>query len=313
MNKLSNIWVFSDTDTRLAEVVAGGAELGETVSVFVIGDQEEVSQAYALGASKVFLLGERDPARIIEDYADTIAQTISQSSEQGLVLLPGTRCGKGLASLLGVKLNAGVVTEVSEVTVEGESVKGRRMVYGGLALSEEKVSSPVSVLVTTGGVFEPAVADPSKTGEAITVEFVEPAAAIKCLDRQPKQGSNVDLNKAKRIVSIGRGIANKNDIQMAEELCASIEGELGCSRPIAETEKWLEQARYVGISGVMPKPELYLALGISGQIQHMVAANSAQIIVAVNKDKNAPIFDYADYGIVGDLYKVVPALVDAFR
>lgn len=128
---------------------------------------------------------------------------------------------------------------------------------------------------------------------------------------QAKQSNTVDLDKAKRVVSVGRGIGNKENIALVSALCQAIGAELACSRPVAENEKWMEHERYVGISNLMIKPDLYLAVGISGQIQHMVGANGAQTIVAINKDKNAPIFQYADYGIVGDLFKVLPALTAA--
>ncbi|NDV18394.1 electron transfer flavoprotein subunit alpha [Pseudodesulfovibrio sp. JC047] len=313
MSKISNIWVFSDAESRLPEVIAGGAELGEKVSAFVIGSQDQATQAFSYGADAVYHLGEMDSARIVEAYADTMAKVIEEGDKPAMILLPGTKRCKALASLLGVKLNAGVVTEASEITSDGNAVQAKHMVYGGLALGDEKIASPISIVVFGGGVFQPAEADASKTGEAVSVDFIEPKTSIKCIERQPKQGSSVDLNKAKRIVAVGRGIAKQEDIKLAEGLCSAIEAELGCSRPIAESEKWMERERYIGISGVMPKPELYLALGISGQVQHMVGANGAQYIVAVNKDKNAPIFDYADYGIVGDLYTIVPAIVDAFK
>lgn len=313
MSNISNIWVFSDAEARLPEAVAGAAQLGAKVSAFVIGSQEDADKAFSFGADAVYHLGEQDSARIVEAYADTMAKVIAEGDKPTMVLMPGTRRCKALASLLGVKLDAGVITEASEITAEGGNVQAKHMVYGGLAIGDEKIASPISIVVFGGGVFQAAEADASKTGEAVAVDFVEPKAAIKCIERQPKQGSSVDLNKAKRIIAIGRGIAKQEDIQMAEDLCAAIEAEMGCSRPIAEGEKWMEHERYIGISGVMPKPELYLALGISGQVQHMVGANGSQTIVAVNKDKNAPIFDYADYGIVGDLYTVVPALVDAFK
>lgn len=313
MSKISNVWIFSDAESRLPEAIAGGVQLGEKVSTFIIGSQEDVAKAFSLGADAVYYLGENDSARIVESYADTMAKVISEGDKPSMVLLPGTRRCKALASLLGVKLEAGVVTEASEITAEADNVQVKHMVFGGLAIGDEKISSPVSVVVFGGGVFQAAEADASKIGEAVTVDFVEPKVIIKCIERQPKQGSSVDLNKAKRIVAIGRGISKQEDMKLAEDLCAAIEAEMGCSRPIAEGEKWMEHERYIGISGVMPKPELYLALGISGQVQHMVGANGSQTIVAVNKDKNAPIFDYADYGIVGDLYTIVPALVDAFK
>ncbi|GAB6176188.1 electron transfer flavoprotein subunit alpha/FixB family protein [Desulfobaculum senezii] len=313
MSKLSNVWVFSDAASRLAEVIAGGAELGEKVSAFVLGSQDDVAKAFALGASAVYHLGDKDSARIVEDYADTMAKVIAEGETPAMVLLPATRRCKGLASKLGVKLDAGVLTEAADIEAGAEGVSGKHMVYGGLALGEEKVTSAVSIVVVASGVFAGGEADASKTGEAVSVDFVEPKCAVKCVERRAKEGSSVDLNRAKRVVGIGRGIAKQEDIAIAEQLCSAIEAELGCSRPIAEGEKWMEHERYIGISGVMPKPEVYLALGISGQIQHMVGANGAQTIVAVNKDKNAPIFQFADYGIVGDIYKVMPALTEAFK
>lgn len=312
MSKVTNVLVFSDVESRLAEVMSGARQLGETVSAFVIGDQSQIAKAHALGADKVYALGEKESSRIIESYAETMAQTIAAATDSAVILLPGTRCGKALASLLGVKLKAGVVTEASEITIEADGISCRRMAYGGLAQGVEKITAPFAVITISGGTFCPAEEDSTRQGETINVAYIEPQNAVKCLERRPKEATQVDLSKAKRIVSIGRGIAQQEDIQIAEKLAQAIGAELGCSRPIAEAERWLEQERYVGISGVMPKPEIYLALGISGQIQHMVAANSAQVIVAVNKDKNAPIFQFADYGLVGDLYKVIPALTEAF-
>ncbi len=312
MNKLSNVWVFSDASSRLAEVIAGGLELGEKVSAFVIGS-DEVTNAYALGATEVYCLGEYDSSKIVESYVNTIAKVIAMGEGKSLVLMPGTRRCKALASLLGAKLDAGVVTEVSNIEVNDDGVKCKHMAYGGLAISEELIKTDVAITVIAGGVYEGSEADSSKTGEAKSVDFEETTNSIKCIDRRPKEGSSVDLNKAKRIVAIGRGIAKEEDIKIAEELCSAMEAELGCSRPIAEGEKWMEHERYIGISSVMAKPEIYFAVGISGQIQHMVGAKDSQIIVAVNKDKNAPIFDYADYGIVGDLYTILPAVINALK
>lgn len=312
MNKISNVWVFSDVATKLADVVGGAHELGDKVSALVIGSNEDVALAYAYGADEVYYLGTVDGQMIVENYVKTIASVIS-TNEKSLVLMPGTRRCKAIASLLGVELNAGVVTEVAGIVVEDAEIKCKRMVYGGLAIGEEAVKSNVTVAVMAGGVFATVEADSSKTGELKKVTFVESANNIKCIERRVKESSSVDLNKAKRIVAIGRGIAKKEDIKIAEELCSVMEAELGCSRPIAEGEKWMEHERYIGISSVMAKPEIYFAIGISGQIQHMVGAKDSQIIIAVNKDKNAPIFDYADFGIVGDLYTVVPAVVQALK
>lgn len=311
MSKVSNVWVFSDVSSRLAEVVAGGLEIGEKVSALVIGSSEDVAAAFSYGATEVYHLGEADSSKIIENYNKTIASVIN--NEKSLVLMPGTKRCKALASLLAVELNAGLVTEVSGIEVADDAIRCKHMVYGGLAIGEEAVKSDVAIAVVAAGTFAEAVADASKTGEAKAVDFVETANTIKCIDRKAKEGSSVDLNKAKNIVAIGRGIAKQEDIKIAEDLCAVMNAELGCSRPIAESEKWMGHERYIGISSVMAKPEIYFAIGISGQIQHMVGAKDSQTIIAVNKDKNAPIFDYADYGIVGDLYTVIPAVVEALK
>lgn len=312
MSKLSNVWVFSDVASRLPEVIAAGVQLGEKVSAFVLGSEDEISKAYSLGASHVYYLGEKDTSKIVEDYAATIAQIISNGDTQTLMLLGATKRGKALAAKLGVQLNAGVINDAAEVTVD-DGVIVKHMVYGGLAIGEEKITSSIAIVTLGNGVFEAAEADISRTGEAISIEFVEPKAAIKCIERRAKQGESVDLGKAKRVIAIGSGIGKQENLQMAADLGAALGAELGCSRPIAETEKWMERERYIGVSGVMLKPEIYLALGISGQIQHMVGALGSQTILAVNKDKNAPIFQYVDYGIVGDLNKVVPALINAFK
>lgn len=312
MSKLSNIWVFSDTSARLPEVIAGGLELGENVSALVIGS-EQVSDAYAYGANEVYNLGEYDSSKIVENYSKTIAKVIAAGEGKSLVLMPGTKRCKALASLLGAELNVGVVTEVSNIEIDEAGVKCKHLAYGGLAISEELIKTNVSIAVISGGLYEGKEIDTSKSGEAKVVDFVENNSGVKCINRLPKEGSSVDLNKAKRIVAIGRGIAKEEDIKIAEELCSLFDAELGCSRPIAEGEKWMEHERYIGISSVMAKPEIYFAVGISGQIQHMVGAKDSQIIVAVNKDKNAPIFDYADYGIVGDLYTILPAVINALK
>lgn len=311
MDKFSNVWVFSDNQSRLAEIMTGAAQLGDGISVFVSGAQAEISAAHALGANKVFALGEREVCRIVEDYADTMANTIAAGDKPTLVLLPTTRRGKALAAKLGGKLNAGVFNDATEITIEQGSVQAKHMVYGGLAMGEDRIVSPVAIVTVGAGVFQPAIPDASRAGETINIDFIAPKTPITCVEVRVKQSESVDLGKARLVVSVGRGIGSKDNIQLAEQLSQAIGAELGCSRPLAENEKWIAHERYVGISGIMIKPDVYIALGISGQIQHMVGANGAQVIVAVNKDKNAPIFQYADYGIVGDLFKVVPALTSA--
>lgn len=311
MSKLSNVWVFCDAASRYPDVIAGATQLGEKVSVFILGTESDAAKAFSYGATSVYWLGEKDESKIVEDYVQTMAQTIASNEQPALVLLAATRSGKAVAAKLSILLKAGVVNDATEIKLEEGVIKAQHMVYGGLAYGQEAVKSPVAIVTVGAGMFE---AQPpiERTGDIIHVAFVaSPSDGIKCLERRPKEGVSVDLVKASRVVAVGRGIAAQEDIKLAEDLCSVLGAELGCSRPIAEGEKWLEKDRYIGVSGVMLKPDVYLALGVSGQIQHMVGVNNAQTIIAVNKDKNAPIFQFADYGLVGDLYKVVPALIKA--
>ncbi|WP_272685949.1 FAD-binding protein [Providencia sp. PROV071] len=307
MSKLSTVWVFSDMTSRLPELIGGALTLGEQVNVFAL-DEAQSSQAFQLGATQVFQLAGKPDDRIIEDYADTIVSTIKQHGDKGLLLLPNTRRGKLLAARFGARLQAVVSNDATAVTIESGKPAIKHMVYGGLAFGQETLDSAFSIATLTSGTFEAAPSDASRNGTAQATQWVEPKQSIVRTSIQKKAGSSVELDKARLVVSIGRGIGSQENIAIAKTLADTIGAEIACSRPVAENEKWMEHERYVGISNLMLKPELYLAVGISGQIQHMVGANGAQTIVAINKDKNAPIFQFADYGIVGDLFKILPAL-----
>ena len=307
MSKLSTVWVFSDMTSRLAELMGGALTLGEQVNVLAL-DEAQSTLAFQLGATHVFQLDGKPDDRIIEDYADTIVSVIKQHGDTGLLLLPNSRRGKLLAARLGARLQAAVSNDAASVTVDSGTPVIKHMVYGGLAFGEETLKTAFSVITTTTGTFEAAQSDASRTGTAQSASWVAPKHAIVRTNVQKKESSSVELDKARLVVSVGRGIGSQENIAIAQALATAIGAEVACSRPVAENEKWMEHERYVGISNLMLKPELYLAVGISGQIQHMVGANGAQFIVAINKDKNAPIFQFADYGIVGDLFKILPAL-----
>jgi len=134
---------------------------------------------------------------------------------------------------------------------------------------------------------------------------------VKVVERRPKPKETVNIKDAPLVVGVGRGFSEASDVKLAEELAQAMGGEVGCSRPIAEDLHWLPEDRYIGISGQVIKPEVYLAAGISGQVQHVYGIRDAKTIVVVDKNENAPIFQVADYYIVGDLKEVLPALTKA--
>lgn len=310
MSKIDNVYVISAKTSRLADLVPGAAALGNKVTVLFVGSQADAGDVFGLGASALYTFSAQEGA-IFEDYAASMAPIIKDGGAS-LVLLPADRRGKAMAAKLAVALSAPVINEAASFTLEG-SLSVKHMVYGGLAIGEEVSNSGIAIATVGSGVFEAKSPESGKSGEVKEASYIAPAAQIKLLEVRAKSGSSVDLAKAKRVVGVGRGFSKEEDLSLARDLAAAIDAEVGCSRPISEGEGWMERERYIGVSGQMLKSEVYFTLGISGQIQHMVGAGDSKVIIAVNKDKNAPIFKFADYGIVGDIYKVIPAVTKALK
>lgn len=311
MSKFQKVFVFADKTEALVELCAGGKELGEQVAALVLGSKEEIDKAVSYGADIVYQLGELND-HSIEDYTETIIDLVKKE-QPGLMLIRVSKRGKLMAGRIAAELNTSVLTDVMEFIEENKELQTKRIVYGGAAFRIEQTTSAVIIATVGGGIFEALPADPTHHSEIVEVEFIQPANPIKCIEKKKKENESVDLSAAKRVVGVGRGFGKQEDLVLADELAKLISAEMGCSRPVAEGQDWLPRERYIGVSGAMLKPDIYIAVGISGQVQHMVGANQAKTIVAINKDKSAPIFKQADYGIVGDLYSVVPALIERIK
>lgn len=312
MSLVKNVWVFAEKHNALAELCAGGRQLGEVVTAIVLGSEDEAKQTISWGADRVYWLGMPSSSTMLEDYTETIAGLIKKEQPNLLLVQPSKRA-KLMTGRLAAGLATSTLTDAMEINDDNGNIKAKHMVYGGAAFQTDKATTATTIVTVGTGTFSALPEDATRKGAIVAVDYVEPSKKIKLLKKVAKSGVTVNLSAAKRVVGIGRGIANQEDINMVKELAGLIGAEIGCTRPIAEGVNWLPTETYIGVSGVMLKPEFYLALGISGQVQHMVGINQAKTIVAINKDKAAPIFKQADYGIVGDLYKVVPALIDKFR
>lgn len=296
------ILVFAERNTELAELCSGARSLGTQVEAIVIGHQD-----VSLNADKIYSIPAQNNV-MLEDYTDTIAAIIDKSEADLLLIEPTKRC-KLIAGRLAAMRGTSVITDIIEITATLET---RRMVYGGTAIRKEKAVSGTMFAMVSTGTLTPA-ADLAVKGTVEIAAYIEPSSKIKVVSRTQKPKVTVNLQSAKRVIGVGRGIANENDLAMIRQLATVIGSEIGCTRPIAEAEKWLPKETYIGVSGLMLVPEVYIAIGISGQIQHTVGINRSKVVIAINKDKNAPIFKQADYGIVGDLYKVVPALINGLK
>ncbi|WP_019849637.1 electron transfer flavoprotein subunit alpha/FixB family protein [Desulfitobacterium sp. PCE1] len=312
MSILKKVWILAEKQIGLGQLCAGGRQLGEEVSAILWGEKEEADKAIQMGADKVYWLGTLRLETLREDYVETILKLLQEEKPDALLVQP-TKRGKLIAGRLAAGLETSALVDAVEILTDGNKVQIQHMVYGGAAFRTERIQPQTAIITVGTGVFTPLAEDAGRQGSIIKVEFSEPAAKIKLLEKKSKASSEVNLNAAKRVVGIGRGLAQQEDLKMVEELAGLMEAEVGCSRPVAEGMNWLPKERYIGVSGAMLKPDLYLALGISGQVQHMVGVNQAKAIVAINKDKAAPIFSQADYGIVGDFYKILPSLIEKFK
>lgn len=309
---LDKVWYVAEKEESLSQLSAAGYTIGNQVEALLIGSQSLVERASAWGAGKVYYLGQVSEDRMVEDYFSTILALVNEQ-KPGCVLFWSNKRGRLLAARLAAACETSVLTDTFGLQADGEAVVNKKMVYGGAAFRTEKSAAQVKIACVGDGVFEAAQKDSRNQGEVVEVGFIEPEKKAKRLKVEPKVVEKVNLASAKRVVGIGRGLAQQSDLKMIEEFAAALGAELGCTRPIAEGEKWMAAERYIGISGAMIKPDLYVALGVSGQVQHMSGANQAKTIIAVNKDKQAPIFKQADYGIVGDIYTVIPALIQKLK
>ena len=250
-----------------------------------------------------------------DGFTAALQDAIAQLSPT-YVLLPHTYQTRDFAPKLAARLDRAIITDVVAIKRAGsDTAFVRPMFQGKLTADVVPQGQPPHFVTFQIGAYR---IDQAVKGSApapvraLTVNL--DASAIRQKPDAPFQQAKqaVDLSQAERIVSVGRGIKEQANIKVAEELARALGAELAASRPICDSG-WLPMERQVGSSGQTVAPKLYLALGISGAIQHLVGMKGANTIVAINKDPDAPIFEIADYGIVGDLFEIVPAMIDALK
>jgi len=287
----------------------------EPVIAAVLSDKASAlaEEAAAYGVEKVFaiehsLLGQYTP----EAWTAALEQLIAAQKPRA-VTFPHTYQVRDYAPKLSARLGKPLISDVIDVkSADGKLVLVRQLFQGKLNADVRVASEPAFISVQAGAF--PAAEASSEKG---TVEKFEPkldASQIRSKPEPPFREAqrSVDLGAANVIVSVGRGIKEKDNLPIVEELAQALGAELAASRPICDNG-WLPMERQVGSSGQTVSPKLYLAVGISGAIQHLVGMKGSQKIVAINKDEDAPIFEAADYAVVGDLFEVVPALTEEIK
>ena len=246
----------------------------------------------------------------IEDHAVNAIAELGKEENFDLIVIGSTRRGKEIAPRIAQRLGYPCVTDVIGVFAEGD-LEVERYSLSGRTIAREKILKIPAVLSIMPRTFE--ISEGDETPEVVEREFDAGEQAVKVVGVREKERSGVELEKAEIVIGVGRGIGGEEGIEKVMELKEVIGAEVGSTRPVAYDYGWLPEETMIGLSGKRTKPSLYIAIGVSGQIQHMTGVMNARRIVAINKDENAPIFEYADYGIVGDWREVIPKLIEAFK
>ncbi|MGD8192427.1 electron transfer flavoprotein subunit alpha/FixB family protein [Brevibacillus ginsengisoli] len=307
---MKKIWVIADVADHAYELISKAATLGENITVFVAGDRSVGEECLSYGANSVKLIS--FPLDTIwENYAQSLRE-LAEAEKPELILVGATRRGKTIGAYLAGLLDSLYISDAKKLEVNNNTLTASRTIYGGLAEKNVEVNGETVIVSVSANTFEKVKAAAATEGAIEDIQFPQPQG-ITLAERKEKAASSVNLNQSDVVIGVGRGFGEKENLKYAEELASLLGGEIGCSRPVTEDFHWLPEERYIGISGAVIKPKLYLAAGISGQIQHVYGIRDSKTIVAIDKNENAPIFKVADYYIVGDLLEVLPELISAIK
>jgi electron transfer flavoprotein alpha subunit len=294
------------------EVIAAAQQAGGPVRVAVLGADVAAPAAELAGADVAEVLQVQAPALAaytLDGYVAALTALVA-AEQPDQVWLAHTYQTRDFAPALAVRTGRALVTDCTGTKKAGDGWLYVRPVFQGRLLADVQTTAPAIVTFQIGAVRADTLVRGAAAAPVRTVAVTVDAAAIRQTPdapfREAKQA--VDLTQAERIVAVGRGIKEQDKIAVAQQLAAAMGAEVGASRPICDAG-WLPMDRQIGSSGQTVAPKLYVALGISGAIQHLVGMKGSRTVVAINKDPEAPIFELADYGIVGDLFEIVPALI----
>ena len=296
------------------ETIAAAQQAGGPIRIVVLGSGVDVvaAELAAADAAEVLVLDGPALAQYTADGFVSALAALLATEEATHVFFPHTYQTRDFAPALAARLERALVTDVTAVKTQGADLIYVRPVFQGKLSADVAAAGPAPHLATFQiGAFR---ADAAARGASpATVRKMAASVDVAAIRQKPeapfKEAKQaVDLSQAERIVAVGRGIKGQENLKIAEDLARALGAELAASRPICDAG-WLPMDRQIGSSGQTVAPRLYVALGISGAIQHLVGMKGSRTIVAINKDADAPMFEIADYGIAGDLFEVVPAMI----
>lgn len=302
-------WLVVDTAADAPALLGAARMAGGIPVALVIGERELADHVGSMGPTETRWLGAPDEALGVAGYASPIAEMAKEASS--VVLLTSSPRHRLLTGLVAGHLGTSAFTDVTSLARDGDVLTVTRPHYGGAAVRTEQVVSPVAVLALVTGTF-PADVVASPPGARVLEMAARPAESpVHLVSRRSEASAPGRLTTARSVVGAGRGFSKVDNLELVEGVARALGAEIACTRPVAEELHWLPRERYLGVSGLQLAPDLYLAIGISGQVQHMIGVEGAKVIAAINNDRAAPVFAQADYGVVGDLAEVLPALVAA--
>lgn len=326
INQYKDIWVFAEQRQGkltpvVIELLGEGRKLadvkGKKLNAILLGKDVDslIPELYAYGAETVYYANDA----LLENYTtDAYTKVIVDAIEKikpEIVLVGATNIGRDLAPRIASRLNTGLTADCTKLEIDEEDgkIKQTRPAFGGNIMATIICPDARPQMSTVRpGVMDKAERDDSRKGEVVklNIDLKESDIRTKIIEIVKSAHEKVSLTDANIIVSGGLGLKTPDGFKLIEELANKLDGVVGSSRAAVDAG-WIDRSHQVGQTGMTVKPNLYVACGISGAIQHLAGMKESDIIVAINKDPDAPIFKVADYGIVGDLYKVIPEIIEA--
>jgi len=295
------------------EIVTYGSKVagltGSECVALVIGESSEAASLGKYGANKVLTLNNASLENFdSKTYTSAIAQ-VAEKVGAKIIIVGHNSTGKSIVGRLAARMDAGVISGAKSLPTVADGFQVEKNVFSGKGVASFKLETEVKIISVMGNSIQPETNGAEVSPEAVEVTIDSPK--VKVIERKTVTGT-VPLPEAELVVSAGRGMGGPDNWGIIEELADIIGATTACSRPVADTG-WRPHHEHVGQTGVAIRPNLYFAIGISGAIQHLAGVSSSKVIVVINKDPEAPFFKNADYGIVGDLFDVVPKLNSALK
>jgi electron transfer flavoprotein alpha subunit len=296
----------------LSEAAKLAGEIGTEAAAVVVGEVADDAAAGLgkYGVTKVYRCKEA-PEGLAQPIVDVMAKVMTDN-DFDYALFGGGLLGFEIGAGLTARLNAGVTMEVTQVNVQDGKLVAERPILQDSQIADVGYVDKPGIIIGRLTAFDENEGDGSAEVEDVQVELSEWSTKAKMVTRGEQRGADVDIEGADILVGGGRGLGKKENFEIAEQLAESMGGAVAATRAVVDAG-WYPYAAQIGQTGKTVAPKIYLALGISGAIQHKVGMQNSENILAINKDQNAPIFEFADFGVVGDLHKIVPKLTEAIK